>query len=53
MQYREVGVWVLWIGIQAGVSRIVPSHAKSVSVLLPQSFLEVVLWVATYERRAA
>jgi membrane protease YdiL (CAAX protease family) len=40
-------VWVLWIGIQAGVSRIVPSHAKSVSELLPQSFLEVVLWVAT------
>jgi uncharacterized protein len=40
-------VWVLWIGIQAGVSRIVPSHAKSVSVLLPQSFLEVVLWIVT------
>lgn len=42
-----VVVWVLWIGIQAGVSRIVPSHAKSVSALLSQSFLEVALWVAT------
>lgn len=42
-----IAVWVLWIGIQAAVSRIVPSHAKSVSVLLPQSFLEVVLWVVT------
>jgi uncharacterized protein len=40
-------VWILWIGIQVGVSRIVPSHAKSVSTLLPQSFLEVVLWIAT------
>lgn len=40
-------VWVLWIGIQAGVSRIVPSHAKSVSPLLPQSTLEVVLWIGT------
>jgi membrane protease YdiL (CAAX protease family) len=40
-------VWILWIGVQAGVSRMVPSHAKSVSVLLPQSLLEVVLWIAT------
>ena len=42
-----IAVWLLWVGIQAGVSRIVPSHAKSVSVLLPQSFQEVVLWMAT------
>ena len=40
-------VWILWIGIQVGVSRMVPSHAKSVSVLFPQSFLEVGLWIAT------
>lgn len=40
-------VWILWIGIQVGVSRMVPSHAKSVSTLFPQSLLEVVLWIAT------
>jgi uncharacterized protein len=40
-------VWVLWIGIQLGVSRMVPSHAKSVSALFPQSLLEVLLWIAT------
>jgi uncharacterized protein len=40
-------VWILWIGIQVGVSRMVPSHAKSVSVLFPQGFLEVVLWIAS------
>ncbi len=40
-------VWILWIGIQVGVSRVVPSHAKSVSALFPQSFLEVGLWIAT------
>jgi membrane protease YdiL (CAAX protease family) len=40
-------VWILWLGIQAGVSRLVPSNAKSVSTLLPQNFLEVVLWIAT------
>jgi len=40
-------VWILWITIQAGVSRMVPSHAKSVSALLPQRPLEVVLWIAT------
>lgn len=39
-------VWILWIGIQVGVSRMVPSHAKSVSALFPQSLLEVVLWIA-------
>jgi hypothetical protein len=40
-------VWILWLGIQAGVSRMVPSHAMSVSALLPQNPLEVVLWIAT------
>lgn len=40
-------VWILWIGIQVGVSRVVPSHAKSVSTLFPRSLLEVVLWIAT------
>lgn len=40
-------VWSLWIGIQVGVSRMVPSHAKSVSALLPQSPIEVVLWIAS------
>ena len=40
-------VWILWLGIQAGVSRIVPSHAKSVSTLLPQNPLEIVLWIGT------
>ena len=42
-----VVVWILWLGVQAGVSRMVPSHAKSVSTLLPQNTLEVVLWIAT------
>lgn len=42
-----VVVWILWLGVQAGVSRMVPSHAKSVSTLLPQNALEVVLWIAT------
>jgi len=40
-------VWILWIGIQAAVSRMVPTHAKSVSVLFPRSVLEVSLWIAT------
>jgi len=40
-------VWILWIGIQAGVTRMVPSHAQSVSGLFPQSLLEVVLWILT------
>lgn len=40
-------VWILWIASPAGVSRMVPSHAKSVSALLPQSPFEVVLWIAT------
>jgi len=40
-------VWLLWIAIQIGVSRLMPSHAKSVSALFPQTFLEIVLWIAT------
>jgi len=42
-----VVVWIFWLGVQAGVSRMIPSHAKSVSTLLPQNTLEVVLWIAT------
>ena len=42
-----IAVWILWEAIQVGVSRMVPSHATSVSALFPQSFLEVVLWIAT------
>jgi membrane protease YdiL (CAAX protease family) len=40
-------VWILWLGIQAGVSRILPNHANSVSTLLPQNPLEIVLWIGT------
>jgi len=40
-------VWILWLGIQLGVSRVVPGNSKSVSVLLPQGGLEVVLWIGT------
>ncbi len=40
-------VWILWLGIQAGVSRVLPGNSKSVSALLPQGGLEVVLWIAT------
>lgn len=40
-------VWILWLGIQFVISRMVPGHAKSVSTLLPQRFIEVVLWIAT------
>ncbi len=40
-------VWILWIGIQVGVGRMVLSDAKSVSVLFPQDFLEIILWIAT------
>src|SRR5579863_632893 len=39
-----VVVWILWLGIQAGVSRMVPIHAASVSALLPRDPVEVVLW---------
>lgn len=42
-----VVAWTLWIGIQVGVSHLIPSNAKSVSTLFPQTFLEVVLWIAT------
>jgi membrane protease YdiL (CAAX protease family) len=40
-------VSILWAGIQAGIARMVPTDAKSVSSLFPQSFLEVVLWMLT------
>ena len=42
-----IGVWILWLGTQTGVSRMVPSHTKSVSALLIQNPLKVVLWMAT------
>ena len=41
-----VVVWILWNGIQVGVGRLMPSQAKSVSALFPQSLLEIVLWIA-------
>ncbi len=40
------GLWVVWGGVQIIGSRLVPSHAKSVSVLFPRGVLEIVLWVA-------
>jgi uncharacterized protein len=54
--WRDVGVdlaiavpfWLVWEGAAYGVARLLgPSGAKSVDSLLPQSFLEVVLWIAT------
>lgn len=40
-------VWIFWLGIQAGVSHLVPDNAKSASALVPHSGLEVALWVVT------
>jgi uncharacterized protein len=54
--WRSVGVdlaitlpfWLIWEGAAYGVSRLLgPSAAKSVDSLLPRSFLEVLLWIAT------
>jgi membrane protease YdiL (CAAX protease family) len=40
--------WVLWEGAENGVYRLLgPSSAKSVESLLPQSLLEILLWIAT------
>jgi CAAX protease family protein len=40
--------WVLWEGAEYGIYRLLgPSSAKSVSSLLPQSLLEILLWIAT------
>jgi uncharacterized protein len=52
---RKIGVdvvlavagWIVWIGIQIGIGRIVPSHAKPVSALFPQSLLEITLWMVS------
>ncbi len=40
--------WVLWEGAEYGVYWLLgPSNAKSVDSLLPQSLLEILLWIAT------
>lgn len=40
--------WVLWEGAEYGVYWLLgPSSAKSVDSLLPQSLLEILLWIAT------
>jgi uncharacterized protein len=40
--------WVLWEGTAYGVHWLLgPSSAKSVDSLLPQSLLEILLWIAT------
>ena len=38
-------VWILWLGIQIGVSRLWGANsAKSMNVLTPQHSIEIVLW---------
>jgi membrane protease YdiL (CAAX protease family) len=40
--------WVLWEGTAYGVSRLMgPSNAKSVDSLLPQSAIEILIWICT------
>ena len=40
--------WVLWEGSAYAVHRLLgPSSAKSVASLLPQSLLEILIWIAT------
>jgi len=44
--------WVLWTGTAYGVHRLLagtagPGSAKTVDSLLPQSLLEVLIWIAT------
>ena len=40
--------WVLWEGTAYGVARLLgPGSAKTVDSLLPQTLLEILLWVAT------
>jgi membrane protease YdiL (CAAX protease family) len=48
----DVGIalpfWVLWEGSAYAVHRLLgPSSAKSVASLLPQSLLEILIWIAT------
>jgi membrane protease YdiL (CAAX protease family) len=41
-----VPFWLIWEGVAYGVSRMLgPREAKSVSALLPQTALEVVIWM--------
>lgn len=43
-----VPFWVLWDGTAYGVHRLLgPSSAKTVDSLLPQSLLEILLWIGT------
>jgi membrane protease YdiL (CAAX protease family) len=40
--------WLIWEGVAYGVARLLgPSGAKTVDSLLPQSLLEVIVWIAT------
>jgi len=40
--------WALWEGAALGVHRLLgPSDAKTVDSLLPQSMLEILIWIAT------
>lgn len=42
-----VPFWIVWEAVAYGVARLVgPGQAKSVSALLPQSPLEVTIWIA-------
>jgi uncharacterized protein len=56
LSWRAVGAdllvvlpfWVVWEGVAYGVHQLLgPSAAKTVDALLPQSLLEVVLWILT------
>ena len=40
-------VWILWLGIQAGVSQVLPGNSDAALELLPKTALEVALWIAT------
>lgn len=41
-------VWLIWIGIQTGIVHLWGANqAKSIAVLLPQSPIEIALWVLT------
>jgi uncharacterized protein len=40
--------WLIWEGAAYGVSQLLgPSSAKAVDSLLPQSLLEIIVWIAT------
>jgi membrane protease YdiL (CAAX protease family) len=43
-----VPFWAIWEGAAYGVDRLLgPTAAKSVDSLLPKSFLEILIWIAT------